>query len=100
MDSVAAAGNFRSVALRNCRVQQSRIPDERHGDDAAVAQAHADGVVGELDLQHALIRIAMRRRRKTHSMPPETAAANPSPSIVSRAVRGREIQSYPPVGRD
>ncbi|MFZ3262444.1 MAG: hypothetical protein WA172_00450 [Terriglobales bacterium] len=34
-------------------------------------------VVRELDVQHALIRIAMRRRcRKTQSMPPEAAAAD------------------------
>src|SRR5580658_220777 len=101
MNSVTAAGNFPVVALRGCGVEQPRIPDKRHGDDASVAQAHADGVLGELDVQHALVRTAMRRRcRKTHSMPPETAAANLSPSIVSRAVRGREIQSCPPVGRD
>jgi len=87
MNSVATAGNFPVLALRGGGVEQARMPDERHGDDAAVAQAHADGVIRELDVQHALIRIAMRRRcRKTHSMPPKTADANPSPSIVSRAV--------------
>src|ERR1700686_5355159 len=87
MNSVAAAGNFPVVALRRCGVEQPRIPDERHGYDATITQAHADGVVGELDVQHALIRIAMRRRcRKTHSMPPEIGDANPSLSIVSRAV--------------
>src|ERR1700676_727720 len=84
MDSVAAAGNFPVLALRGCGVEQPWIPDERHGDDAAVAQAHADRVIGELDVQHALIRIATRRRcRKTHSMPPEAGDANASPSIVA-----------------
>jgi hypothetical protein len=87
MNSVAAAGNFPVLALRGCGVEQSRIPDERHDDDSSVAQAHADGVVCELDVQHALIRIAMRRRcRKTRSMPPEAGDANSSPSIVSRAL--------------
>src|ERR1700692_3879719 len=85
MNSVTAAGNFPVLALRRRGVEQPRIPDERHGDDAAIAQAHADGVVGELDVQHPLIAMC-RRCRKTHSMPPETADANPSPSIVSRAV--------------
>ena len=56
MNSIAVAGNFPVVALRRGGVEQPRIPDERHGDDAAVAQAHADGVVGELDFQHALVR--------------------------------------------
>src|SRR5208337_1081041 len=87
VNSVAAAGNFPVLALRGCGVEQPRIPDERRGDDATVAQADADGVVGELDVQHAFICTAMRRRcRKAHSMPPEAADANPSSSIVSRAV--------------
>ncbi len=50
MDTVAAAGNLPVVALRCAGIEQPRIPDERHGDDAAIAQAHADGVVGKLDV--------------------------------------------------
>lgn len=56
MNSVAAASNFPILALRGCGVEQSRIPDERHTDDAAVRAGYADGGVGELDVQHALIR--------------------------------------------
>lgn len=48
MNSVAAAGNLPIVALRVGGVQQARILDERHGDDATVAQAHTERVVGEL----------------------------------------------------
>src|SRR5271170_7018849 len=83
MNSVAAAGNLPVVALRSSGIEQSWIPDEWHGDDAAVTQAHAECAVGKLYVQHALIRARCRRCRKTHSMPPEAADANPSPSIVS-----------------
>jgi len=56
MDSVAAAGDLPALALRRCGFEQAGIPDQRQGYAAAVAQVHADGVVGELDIQHALIR--------------------------------------------
>jgi len=38
MDSAVSAGGFPVVALRSCGVEQAQRPDERHGDDAAVAQ--------------------------------------------------------------
>jgi len=50
MDSVASGGDSPVLALRKGGFEQAGIPDERHGDDAAVAQVRADCVVGGLDV--------------------------------------------------
>jgi hypothetical protein len=56
MDSVAFAADFPFSHYERGGLEREGIPDERHGDDAAVAQVHADGVVGELHIQHAPMR--------------------------------------------
>jgi len=53
-----AAGNFPVLALGGCGIEQPRIPSEWHGDDASVAQRHAQRVVGERNvtaLAHLLL---------------------------------------------
>jgi hypothetical protein len=55
MDPVAAAGDLPILALSRRSVEQAGIPDQRHSDDAAIAQTHAERIVRGLHIQHALI---------------------------------------------
>jgi hypothetical protein len=55
VEAVASTGDLPIFALGGSGVEQAGIPHERHADNAAVAQGDAQGVVGELDSQHALV---------------------------------------------
>src|SRR5258708_31641018 len=94
MNTVSAAGYLPIPALSRRGVKQARIPYQRHRDDAAIPQTHAERVVRELHVEHALIR---RRCRKTHSIPSEILPCALSQLIVSCAARWRETQNYAPV---
>src|SRR5450755_2813872 len=94
MNPVAATSNFPILALRVRGVQKARIPNERHTDNAPVAQGYAQRVVAECNVEHALI---CRDCRRTHPTPPGTAPCSRSPWIVPCGVRARENRSWRPV---
>ena len=75
MDAVAAAADFPLGKLFWQRIQQSRIPNQRHRNRAAIHQIYADGVFRKAHILHALI----YRQRLLSSFRP--------PMAISRIVR-------------
>jgi hypothetical protein len=65
MNAITATGDLPILALRRSGIERAGIPDKWHGDDAAIAQRHAERILAEFDVQDTLI-----CRGKTHSMPP------------------------------
>ncbi len=51
MDSLALANQSPVVSLLIGSMNEARKPYQRHGDGAAVAQFHREGVVADLDLK-------------------------------------------------
>src|SRR5271170_3437365 len=92
VDAVAPARNLPVLALGGRSIEQVRVPDERHGDHAAIAQGNAERVVVECDVQHSLI---CCRCRKTHSRPLRNCALCATTNdCISRSSWARNPKAY------
>jgi hypothetical protein len=55
MNAIAAAGDLPVFPLRRGRVEQTRIPNKRHGDRPPVAEGYPQRIFGERHVGNKLV---------------------------------------------